>query len=212
MGGEVGFQECIKRFTSHSFFKKTQEEVPLVVGDRGHAVIGVSVFQVQAQVRVVRIGIHDGIHFTHQSLVAQCAQHFADVTTIDGFHDALLEVNCEAFVEPEVVPCCVGDQISAPAVGQLMGHQRDQAPITGNDGWSGKRQPWIFHSAEREGGWQYQEVIALPCILPVEFFCGNQHVLHFYEFIGCGFDQVWGGVDACVCPHGFKHHVTDRQS
>ena len=211
MRREIRFQEVVEGATSHGFFQQTQEEVPLVVGNGGHAVVGIAVLQVQTQVGVVGVHVHDGVHLVHQPLVAQCAQHLADVAAIDCLHDALFEVHGEAFVEPEIVPRGVGDQVATPTVGQFVGHERHQASVARNDGGRGECESWIFHASEREGGRKDQEVVAFPSVFAVQVFGGHQHVLHLGEFELCGVDQIRRCVHSGVRTDLAEFHVSHRQ-
>ena len=95
---EVRLQEVVERFASHGLFEKAKEEVAFVVRNGCHAIVRVAVLQVKAKVGVVGVDVHDGIHLVDQALIAQGAEHFTDVSAVDGLHDALLKVHGEAFV------------------------------------------------------------------------------------------------------------------
>ena len=70
----------------------------------------------QFEVGVIGIRVHDFINLVDQSLVAQSGEHLRDFTAVHGFHDALFEVDGEAFIEPEIIPGGIGHKVSAPAV------------------------------------------------------------------------------------------------
>ena len=209
MAREVLFQECIKRVSPNGLFEEPEKEIAFVIGNGGHAVVRVPVLEVQAQVGVVGVDLHHAIHFIHKTLVAQGGQHFADVTPIDLLHDALLEIHREAFVEPKVIPGCVRDQVAAPAVGQFMCHQSDQATVASNDGGGGEGESRILHAAKGKGSRQHEQVVAFPRVFPIETFSGHQHVLHLSEFVGRSIDEVRSGVDARMVSHAPESHIAD---
>ena len=207
VGGEVRFQEGVERVSSHGFLEQAKEEVPFVVGNGRHAIVGVTVFQVQAQVRVAGVDVHDGVDLVHEALVAQGAQHFTDVTSIDGFHDALFEIHGEAFVEPKIVPCGVGHEVSAPAVCQFVGDQTHQAAVARDDGGGGEGQTRVLHPAKRKRCGQHQKVVAFPGVGTVEVLGCDEHVFHLGEFVLGRIDQVGSGVHACVGPNAPEFHI-----
>ena len=75
---------------------------------------------------VVRIEVADGVDFIDQSLVAQRGEHLTHVPAVDGLHDALLEVDGEALIEPEVIPRGIGHEVAAPGVGEFVCHEGHQ--------------------------------------------------------------------------------------
>jgi hypothetical protein len=45
-----------------------------------------------------------------------------------------------------MLPAATGDQVTTPAVAQLMGNDIDILSITTDDSWCGKGKDWILHS------------------------------------------------------------------
>ena len=80
----------------------------------------------ELQVGVVWVEIADGVHLVDQPLVAQGGEHFAHVPTVDGLHDALLEIDGEAFIQPEIIPRGIRHEVAAPGMGQFVGHEGHQ--------------------------------------------------------------------------------------
>jgi len=208
---EVAGEPFVEAFAADGVFHEPQEEVALVVGDGGHAVVGVTALQVELQMGVVRIEVTDGVNFIDQPLVAQGGEHFTHVPAVDGLHDPLLEVDREALIEPEVIPCGVGHEVAAPGVGEFVRHEGHEGAVSGDDGRGGKRQARVFHSAKGEGRRKDEQVIALPGIRAVKVFCGDQEVLHFGEFIGGLVNQVGRGVHCAALADGPVLHFADGQ-
>ena len=144
----------------------------------------------QAKVGIVGVDIHDGVHLVDQALVTQGAEHFTDVSAVDGLHDALLEVHGEAFVQPKVIPCRIGHEVATPAVCELVRHKGNEAAISCDDGGGGKRQSWVLHAAKGECCGEHKQVVTLPRVLAVEPFGRHEHVLHFGKLVFYGIDQI----------------------
>src|SRR5688572_18565968 len=96
----------------------------------------------------------------------------------------MLEVRRESFVEPEVVPGCVGDEVAGPGMRELVHDHRHEAPVTRNDRWRDEREARVFHAAESEGAWHDEEVVAVPAIRSGHFLAGLEHARQVLELPG----------------------------
>ena len=160
---------------------------------------------------VVGVQILNGIHLVHQALVAQCGQHFTGFSPVDGFHDALLKVDGEAFIEPKVIPCGIGHEVPAPGVRQFVGHEGDQRAVSRDDRRRGKRQPWILHATKRKGCRQDEQVVAVPSVGAVELFCSEQQLLHFAKLVCRSIDEFRHGIHGAPLTYVSVFHLASSQ-
>src|SRR3546814_3601377 len=63
----------------------------------------------------------------------QIGLHRRALGAVDALDDAVLGIGGEAFVEPEIVPGRVGDEIARPAMRKLVRDHADQALVAGDD-------------------------------------------------------------------------------
>ena len=112
------------------------------------------------------------------------SQHRHPLGTVERLHDAQLEVGGEPFVQPEVAPRGVGDEVARPRVRELVRDQRRQRSIAGEDRRRRERQHRVLHAAERERRRHHQHVVAAPAIRAVERLGGRHHLLEIGELGG----------------------------
>ena len=144
-------------------------------------------------------------------LQAEARQHLGVVAAVDRLHDAALEVDGEAFVEPEVVPRRVGDEVAGPRVRQLVRHQVHQRAVAGQDGGRGEGEARILHPAEGKARRQHQDVVLSPAIRAVNFLRGVDHLLRVGQLPRRGLDDRLLRVDAAVASERAEGQVADRQ-
>lgn len=68
----------------------------------------------------------------------------------------------EALIQPEVFPCCIGDPVACPGVGNLMGNHSGGGAVASDESWGDKRQAWVLHATVWEAGGEHQQVILAP--------------------------------------------------
>ncbi len=117
---EVGPQELVESFATEGPLEREQEEGSFFVSDARHAVVGVAAVQVDVQDLVFCGKLLELVAKLRQ---AEDSLHVRARDAVDVFDDSTLKIGSKPFVEPEVPPGCVGDEVARPRVGQLM---RDQ--------------------------------------------------------------------------------------
>jgi hypothetical protein len=103
---------------------------------------------------------------------------------VERGEDAAFEVDGPAFVQPEVLPTTVGNQVTGPRVGEFVGDDVDVLAVAGDEGGCGELdrevvsiiRSWfytsenaysilrILHPTIRERGWEYKDVVSCPRI------------------------------------------------
>lgn len=76
--------------------------------------------------------------------------------------DAALCIGGQAFTQPHLFPCGVGDSIAEPAVGYLVDDVNHQELIALKDGGDDEGEAGILHGHDGEGGRQEDDVISVP--------------------------------------------------
>jgi hypothetical protein len=100
-----------------------QEQGAFRVRNAREAVVGVVTGEVEVQ--HLRQGSIRSIS-RRRSARGELHLHARALRAVDALHDPRLEVDGEAFVEPEVAPRRVGDQVARPRVRQLVRDQRHE--------------------------------------------------------------------------------------
>src|SRR3546814_7203675 len=80
----------------------------------------------------------------------QIGLHRRALGAVDALDDAVLGIGGEAFVEPEIVPGRVGDEIARPAMRKLVRDHADQALVAGDDRGRREGESGALHAAVRE--------------------------------------------------------------
>ena len=161
--------------------------------------------------RIVGIGLGVGVRILRQQgllrhrhgleqferfFLLELQVHGGDFIAVQNFEDAGRDVGGEAFIEPPVLPRCVGYQVARPAVRQFVGDQVDQAAVARDHGRRQEGQAWIFHAADRERRRQHQHVVTPPAIRAVQRFGGGHHFFGVGQFVFGGLDPFRLGVHA----------------
>ena len=92
-----------------------------------------------------------------------------------------------------------------------MGNQRHQRAVARQDGGSGEGQAGILHSPEGKAGRQYDNVILLPAVGPVQFFGGGDHPLGIGKFEGRLRQHRRFGKNPAARPQGAVFDLSHRQ-
>ena len=210
VAGEIGLQISVPARPTDGLLDGAQEGRALLVGDVGHAVVGIAAGQVKVQAGVEPArpaGVGDG---GLQVAPAQVGQHVGAGLAVQLLHDPVFEVVGEALVQPEVRPRGVVDQVARPRVRQLVRHQADQRAVAGDDGRGGEGQARVLHAAERERRRQHQQVVAAPGIGPVEALGRRHHLLDIDQLVGRLLHHRRLGIDAGPLAQRREGQVTDR--
>ena len=136
--------ELVELFDADQFLDVVQEGEALFVGDGAEGVVGVLAFEVRDELGevVVFAELGDGVG---QGFPADDGGEVAVlVAAVDFALDAAFEVDGPAFVEPEVFPGGVADEVAGPAVGEFVGNNVDILTVAGDEGRRGEGIDWVF--------------------------------------------------------------------
>ena len=75
--------------------------------------------------------------------------------SVDGCLDTSFEIDCPAFIEPEVLPGSVRYQVAGPRVRQFVCNNVDILTISGDDGRSCVRCLRVFHATWVSSVWAF---------------------------------------------------------
>src|SRR4051812_39776219 len=102
--------------------------------------------------------------------------------TVKFLHDSSFEIDGESFIQPEIIPRGICDEIARPTMCELVSNQRCQRSIAGKNGRRCKSESWILHSAERKTRWQNQHIVSLPLVGAIKLLCASNHFFQIFEF------------------------------
>ena len=150
-------------------------------------------------------------HFLLDVLESEDGFHLGAPHPVHALDDAPLQVHRESFVQPEVPPGRVRDQVARPGVRQLVRDERHQALVSREDRGGREGEPRILHPAEREARRQDEDVVPLPPVLPVQLLRRAQHRLEVRELARGAGDDVRLRPDARARRNRGEREVADRQ-
>src|SRR5690606_12911609 len=171
---EISPEEAVPSRAPDHLLAGAKEEVALLVGDGRHAVVGIAAGERKDE---ARIGGRQALEIGEKLVIANPREHLVEILAVELLHDPVLEIDGESFVQPEVAPRRVGDEIARPGVRELVGDERDEGTIAGKDRRRRERQPRILHAAPRKARWKDEDVVALPAIRAVEILGCGDHLL-----------------------------------
>ena len=149
--------------------------------------------------RILQVGPH------------QVLLHRLAILAVNLLHDPALGIGGEAFVEPEVVPRRIGDQIARPAVRQLMRGEADEAAVPGDRGGRDEGQHRVFHAAIGKARRQDQQIVAAPAIRAVQILRGFQEARQIGEFVRRLVDHRRLRPHAGIVTDRLETQIADRQ-
>ena len=190
---EVAAQERVEPLAAGRLLQPAEEQGALLVGHLRHPGVGVAAGEIDVQDLV---GVVQPLEVGAQRPETEHRLHRRALRPVHRLDDAALQVDREALVQPEVAPGGVGHQVPGPRMGQLVGHQRDQAPVAGQDRRRREGQPGVLHAPEREAGRQHEQVVALPAVGAVQPLGRRQHRLGVGELVRRRLHHGRLGVDA----------------
>lgn len=82
------------------------------------------------------------------------------------------QIGCPAFVQPEVLPTSIANQIPTPGMTQFVRNNINVLPISRDDGWCCECEYWILHATVREARRQDKNIILCP-LIRVDQLLGN---------------------------------------
>ena len=127
---EVGGQEFVENIPTECMFQVFQQELAFLVIHRAPLFLDVLAAEPRRQ------GLHLGLdigELLDQFPVIDDPFFVSSFFAKKHFHQALVQVAGDAFVQPDAAPGLVADQVPRPGMGKLVGDQRYQAAIAGED-------------------------------------------------------------------------------
>ena len=182
MAIEIAAQIRVELVASDRRFDRLQQRRAFFVGDRSDRIVRIAALEIDVEDRLGRRRA-DARDLVDQLAAAEHFQHRRALAPVERFHDAELEVDGEAFVQPEVAPRRVGHQVARPRMRELVRDERRQRSIAGEDRRRREREARILHAAERERRRQHENVVASPAIRPADRLGGLHHLLEVGEFV-----------------------------
>ena len=137
--------------------------------------------------------------------------HVGAIAAVEVLDDPVLEVGREPFIEPEVAPGGVGHEVAGPRVGQLVGDQRDEGTVAGQDRRGREGQAGVLHPAEREARGQDQDIVPAPSVGAEPLLDRADHRLDVREFVGGRLEYAGLGPDARAGAQRLEGQVAHRQ-
>ena len=137
--------------------------------------------------------------------------HRGPLRPVHRFLDALLDVDGEALIEPEIAPGSVRGQVAGPGMRQFVRDDADQALVSRDGGRRDERQPRVLHAPVRERRRQHQDVVAPPAVRPVQGLRRLDHRLCVLELLRGSLDHAGLGIDAGALAGRLEGQIPDRQ-
>lgn len=140
--------ELVKGLAADQLLEVIQEVEALLVGDRAEGVVRVdAALEVGDELGVLVVGavVVDGVL---EGLPADDGGEVPLRLAVDGGAYPALDVDGPSLVEPEVLPAAAGYEISAPAVGKLVGDDVYVLAVTADEGGCRKRVDGVLHACD----------------------------------------------------------------
>jgi len=210
---DVGPHERVEPLPAHRPLQGDEEHRSLVVRDPAEDVVRVGG---RGQVggergEVGSLLLVEPIEVPIQLEHGQHHVEFRPVSPVEGFVDPPLEVHRPPFVEPEVAPARVGDEVAGPRVRQLVPDDRDQGAIARDEGGGQEGQAGVLHPAVGEGGREHQHVEAVPVVGTGQRLRGVDHATDVLELLGRRLDHLGFGVHSAAVGDVALGDVADRE-
>ncbi len=150
---EITFEKLIETAAPKSLFKVIQQEFSLEIGHFRKT--GVRIYVSQIDSKDLSFFGQSG-QVPLQIVVVHHLFHVPSPDTIGCLHEPILKVSGKSFVEPQIPPGSIRNQIARPGMSEFMRDKRDQTLVAGNNHRRYERQAWVFHPAKGEARWQYK--------------------------------------------------------
>src|SRR5450755_1270108 len=178
---EIASQERIEAFPAEFRVEVIQEQPALFVGNLAEHVVRIAVAQIDGENLVRRLQF---CKIGSQRFQAEHGLHGRTLLPIHRGHDAAFHIVGEAFVEPQIAPRGIADQVSRPRMRQFMRDHGHQTLIAHHDRGRDEGQPRILHAAFRKARRHHQHIVARPTIGPEHLLVGLYHRFGIREFFG----------------------------
>ncbi|KAH3664117.1 hypothetical protein OGAPHI_004831 [Ogataea philodendri] len=183
-------------FSSKNLFDMVKEIESFFVRHSAKRVVRIgTILQVHDQCSVFRLSLAHRLYGVLQLRPSDDCTELSMLLSVQPFDDSTFQVHCPTFIQPEVFERSVRDQVSGPAVGQLVGNDVHVLSVARDDGWGDKSAVWMLHSAKRHGLGQNEHVVVLPFIVKHEVLGSFDETLGIvFEFVLTSVQKLW------LCP------------
>ena len=151
---EVVRDEPVELLLGDELLDVVEEVEPLFVWDGREGVVRVFPLQVDDQLGEFVLGPELLDAVAHRFPADDGREVAPLVAAVDDGLDAPLQVRRPAFVEPEVLPRCVRDQVARPRMAEFVRDHVHVLAVARDDGRRRKCVDWVLHSAIWEGRWE----------------------------------------------------------
>ena len=135
--------ELIPFLLANKFFKMVEKYETLLIRHRRECIIGIFTLEINNQFRELVI-LPKSLDRVLKRLPADNGGEIAMRFAVNRSLDASLQIRRPALIQPEMLPACRTDQISAPGVRELVRNDVDVFAVLGNDGGCGKSKDWVL--------------------------------------------------------------------
>lgn len=111
--------ELVKLGLSNQVLEVEQEVEALLVWDAGERIVGILALEVHNELGELVV-ISEVLNGIYQGFPSNDGREVAVSFAVNGSQNSSFEIDGPAFIQPEVFPRCVGNQVTAPAVSQLV--------------------------------------------------------------------------------------------
>lgn len=142
-------KEVLEELLANKAFHVVKKLKALFIRNVGECIVGAITLEDRVD---ARIGVIEtvSVHILPKGRVAKKSLYLSEVLAVKNTRYLALREDCEAFVEPEVLPIAASDIVASPRVSDLMSSDIDLRLVTNDDSWGSKGQKRVFHSSEWE--------------------------------------------------------------
>mmetsp|Transcript_29219 Transcript_29219/g.41127 ORF Transcript_29219/g.41127 Transcript_29219/m.41127 type:complete len:241 (-) Transcript_29219:549-1271(-) len=169
--------------SSNEVLQIEQEVVSLLVWHAAEGIIRVDSLEVWNQVGQ-GVGGTEGLHAVLQGFVPNDGLEVSGWLSVHLGVDSSFQIHSEAFIEPEVFPSSVGDEVSSPAVRNFVSNDISVGAVSSQEGGCHKSQARVFHTTVRERWRQQQHIVISPDVFSNELLSNLQELFSLGEFKG----------------------------
>ena len=112
--------ELVELGLSNEVLEVEQEVEAFLVRDARESIVRVLALEIHNELGELVV-VSEVLNGISEGFPSNDSREMAVSFAMNGSQDSSFEVDGPTFIQPEVLPRCVGDQISTPAVSQLVG-------------------------------------------------------------------------------------------
>ena len=179
---EVGAQEGVPGGAPHRLLQLAQQQVSLLVRDRGVGFVRIDPAQIGAQAGELRAG-REALQRYLKVVPPGRGVKLRRFAALERLEDPPLGIDGETLVEPEVVRVRVGDEIARPGVRSLVRDHAHQRSVADEDRRGDEGEPRVLHAAIGKARRHHQDVVAVPLVGTEQLLRRADHLLGLGELV-----------------------------